>query len=152
MGYCTTDEVLKMIKDDMVNSIIGDEYIEDEDEKKKKITELCEDAVHDACAEIDGYLAKRYRVPFEKTPQVVNKLAKDIAVYNLVSRMGIDESEREKTFLNRYNAATKFLTEVAKGNISIGVEDDIGGSENAANGFKMRSSGRIFSRDSLKGW
>lgn len=33
MGYCTTGEVLKMIKEDMVNSIIGDEYIEDADEK-----------------------------------------------------------------------------------------------------------------------
>lgn len=115
MGYCTTGEVLKMIKEDMVNSIIGDEYIEDADEKQQKITALCEDAISDACAEIDGYLAKRYKVPFTKTPQVINKLAKDIAVYNLVSRTGIDESEREKTFLNRYNAAIKFLTEVAKG-------------------------------------
>ena len=60
MGYCTTGEVLKMIKEDMVNSIIGDEYIEDADEKQQKITALCEDAISDAGAEIDGYLAKRY--------------------------------------------------------------------------------------------
>ena len=38
MGYCTTGEVLKMIKEDMANSIIGDEYIEDADEKQQKIT------------------------------------------------------------------------------------------------------------------
>ena len=63
MGYCTTGEVLKMIKEDMANSIIGDEYIEDADEKQQKITALCEDAISDACAEIDGYLAKRYKVP-----------------------------------------------------------------------------------------
>ena len=152
MGYCTTGEVLKMIKEDMANSIIGDEYIEDADEKQQKITALCEDAISGACAEIDGYLAKRYKVPFTKTPQVINKLAKDIAVYNLVSRTGIDESEREKTFLNRYNAAIKFLTEVAKGTISVGAEDEAVGSGNAANGFKMKSSGRIFSRDSMRGW
>ena len=107
--YCTVEEVLGMIKDDMKNVIIGDEYIEDADEREAKIAALCEDAISDACAEIDGYLAKRYRVPFGKTPQVINKFAKDISVYNLVSRTGIDESEREKTILNRYNAAINFL-------------------------------------------
>ena len=99
--YCTVGEVLEMIKDDMKNVIIGDEYIEDEQEREAKIATLCESAISDACAEIDGYLAKRYRVPFTKTPQVINKFAKDISVYNLVSRTGIDESDREKTFLNR---------------------------------------------------
>ena len=148
--YCTVDEVLGMIKDDMKNVIIGDEYIEDEQERGAKIALLCEDAITDACAEIDGYLAKRYSVPFRKTPQVISKFAKDIAVYNLVSRTGIDENEREKTFLNRYNAAIKFLLDVAKGTISIGAEEK--GSSGAANGFRMRSSGRTFSRDSMKGW
>ena len=83
--YCTVGEVLEMIKDDMKNVIIGDEYIEDEQEREAKIATLCESAISDACAEIDGYLAKRYRVPFTKTPQVINKFAKDISVYNLVS-------------------------------------------------------------------
>ena len=149
--YCTVEEVLGMIKDDMKNVIIGDEYIEDADEREAKITALCEDAISDACAEIDGYLAKRYRVPFGKTPQVINKFAKDISVYNLVSRTGIDESEREKTILNRYNAAINFLLAVAKGAIDIGVEEK-GGSSEAANGFKMKSSGRVFSRESMRGW
>ena len=60
--YCTVEEVLKMIKDDMKNVIIGDEYIEDAEEREAKIAELCDDAISDACAEIDGYLAKRYSV------------------------------------------------------------------------------------------
>ena len=147
--YCTVDEVLGMIKEDMKNVIIGGEYIEDAEERKEKILPLCEDAIADACAEIDGYLAKRYKVPFSRSPQVINKLAKDISVYNLVSRTGIDENEREKTILNRYNAAIKFLLEVAKGTVSIGVEE-IGG--RAANGFNMKSSKRLFSRDSMGGW
>lgn len=61
--YCTVGEVLEMIKDDMKNVIIGDEYIEDEQEREAKIATLCASAISDACAEIDGYLAKRYRVP-----------------------------------------------------------------------------------------
>ena len=141
--YCTVEEVLGMIKDDMKNVIIGDEYIEDEQEKEAKMQMLCEDAIADACAEIDGYLAKRYRI---------RKFAKDISVYNLVSRTGIDEGDREKTFLNRYNAAIKFLMEVAKGTISIGAEEETAGNNSAANGFRMQSSERIFSRSSMKGW
>lgn len=148
--YCTVKEVTQMIKDDMKNVIIGDEYIEDEREKEEKIATLCESAISDACAEIDGYLAKRYRLPLQNTPQVICKFAKDIAVYNLVSRTGIDEGDREKTFLNRYNAAIKFLLDVAKGIISIGITEESEGS--AANGFKMGSAGRVFSRGSMRGW
>lgn len=149
--YCTVEEVLGMIKDDMRNVIIGDEYIEDEQEREAKIATLCEAAISDACAEIDGYLAKRYSVPFQNVPAAIRKFTKDIAVYNLVSRMGIEEDTREKTFLNRYNAAVKFLLEVAKGNISIGADENGGGAA-AGDGFRMNSSGRIFSRDSMRGW
>ena len=148
--YCTVNEVLEMIKDDMKNVIIGDEYIEDEQEREEKIATLCDAAIVDACAEIDGYLAKRYRLPLRKVPQVINKFAKDISVYNLVSRTGIDESEREKTFLNRYNAAIKFLTLVAEGKVSLGTEASDPQAAAAA-GFSMHSNRRLFSRDTMKG-
>ena len=109
MAYCTAAEVLDMLKEDMLNVIIGDDYIENEDERIQAITPIVEQAIADADAEIDGYLAKRYKVPFEKTPQVINKFAKDIALYNMVSRKGVDENDREKTYLTRYNAAIAFL-------------------------------------------
>ena len=156
--YCTVDEAILMIKTDMWNMIIGDEYIEDEEERRSKIEDIATDAVADACAEIDGYLAKRYSVPFTRTPKVLNKLAKDIAAYNMVARHGIDESSNEKTFLNRYNAAVKFLVMVAEGKVSVGMDDagDGSGSEsglgNAADGFRMQSADRIFSRSSMRGW
>lgn len=152
MGYCNVAEVLGMIKADMYSTIIGGEYIEDAEEQRTRIEALAEDAVADATAEIDGYLCKRYEVPFSKTPQVVNKLAKDMAAYNLVSRAGLDEDSREKVFLTKYNAAVKFLLEVAKGTINIGVEE-IGGNQKAAEtGFQMHNSKRLFSRDSMRGW
>lgn len=151
MGYCTDQEVLGMIKTDMLDVIIGNEYIEDESEREATIHELTEQAIVDADAEIDGYLAKRYHVPFRQTPQIINKLSKDIAVYNLVSRSGIDETEREKTFLNRYNAAIRYLESVAKGVVDIGTSEN-SSQESAANGFRMHSSRRLFSRESMKGW
>ena len=151
MAYCTAAEVLDMLKEDMLNVIIGDNYIENEDERIQAITPIVEQAIADADAEIDGYLAKRYKVPFEKTPQVINKFAKDIALYNMVSRKGVDENDREKTYLTRYNAAIAFLTKVAEGRISIGVSEN--NTEDAARiGFSMSDSPRLFSRGNMKGW
>lgn len=151
MAYCTVAEVLDMLKEDMLNVIIGDNYIENEDERIQAITPIVEQAIADADAEIDGYLAKRYKVPFEKTPQVINKFAKDIALYNMVSRKGVNENDREKTYLTRYNAANAFLTKVAEGRISIGVSEN--NTEDAARiGFSMSNSPRLFSRGNMKGW
>lgn len=152
MAYCTVLEVLEMLKDDMINVIIGDDYIEDEAERIKAITPLAEQAVDDAQAEIDGYLAKRYNVPFSRTPQVINKFSKDIALYNLVSRKGIDETDREKTYLTRYNSAISFLTKVAKGEIDIGISEGNSTEDAAQNGFTMKSAGRTFTRQDMKGW
>ena len=151
MAYCTAAEVLDMLKEDMLNVIIGDNYIEDKDERIQAITPIVEQAIADADAEIDGYLAKRYKVPFEKTPQVINKFAKDIALYNMVSRKGVDENDREKTYLTRYNAAVAFLTKVAEGKISIGVSEN--NTKDAARiVFAISNSPILFSRGSMKGW
>ena len=108
MAYCTAAEVLDMLKEDMLNVIIGDDYIENEDERIQAITPIVEQAIADADAEIDGYLAKRYKVPFGKTPQVINKFAKDIALYNMVSRKGVDENDREKYVFGHIKDSHKY--------------------------------------------
>lgn len=148
MPYCTIEEVRGMIKADALNMIIGDEYIEDEAEREARIIPIIEEAIKDADGEIDGYLVKRYSVPLSPTPKVINKFSKDIAVYNLFSRAGIDEGEKEKNFLNRYKAAVKFLENVAKGVVDIGITDN---TKKANNGFSANSNTRLFSRDSMKG-
>lgn len=131
--------------------IIGNEYIEDKDEKIEKIMPIAEQAVADADAEIDGYLAKRYKVPFAKTPQVINKFAKDIALTTWYQEKEWTKTNREKTYLTRYNAAIAFLTKVAEGRISIGVSEN--NTEDAARiGFSMSNSPRLFSRGNMKGW
>ena len=150
MSYSTTTDVREMLKDDALNAIIGDAYIEDAAEREAKIAPIIAEAIGDADGEIDGYLAKRYPTPLDPAPKIINKLSKDIAVYNLVSRIGIDESSGEKNYLNRYNAAIKFLTLVAEGKVSIGCESDDPASS-ATSGFKVSSSPRIFDRGSLRG-
>lgn len=139
-----------MLKDDALNAIIGDTFIEAPTEREAKVGPIIDAAIEDADGEIDGYLAKRYTVPIMPTPKVINKFSKDIAVYNLFSRIGIDEGSDQKNYLNRYNAAVKFLTLVAEGKVSIGTETDTPATA-AATGFSVKSNPRLFSRGSLKG-
>ena len=150
MSYSTKEEVREMLKDDALNAIIGDTFIEDPAEREELVAPSIEGAIADADAEIDGYLAKRYAVPLSPAPKVINKFSKDIAVYNLFSRIGIDESTDQKTYLNRYNAAIKFFELVADGKVSIGTEADDPASA-AATGFSAKSNTRLFTRGSMRG-
>ena len=150
MSYSTKEEVREMLKDDALNAIIGDTFIEAPVEREELVAPIIEGAIADADAEIDGYLAKRYAVPLSPAPKVINKFSKDIAVYNLFSRIGIDESTDQKTYLNRYNAAIKFFELVADGKVSIGTEADDPASA-AATGFSAKSNTRLFTRGSMRG-
>ena len=150
MSYSSRAEVRDMIKDDALNAIIGDTFIEEPAEREELVGPIIDAAIGDADAEIDGYLAKRYAVPLSPAPKVINKFSKDIAVYNLFSRIGIDEGTDQKTYLNRYNAAIKFLTLVAEGKVSLGAEADDPATA-AATGFSVKSNPRLFSRGQMRG-
>ena len=126
------------------------DFIEDSEERETRIGPLIDEAIADADGEIDGYLVKRYAVPLAPVPKVINKFSKDIALYNLMSRAGLDEEGREGNYLTRYNAAIKFLTLVAEGKVSLGTEASDPQAAAAA-GFSMHSNRRLFSRDTMKG-
>ncbi len=157
MAYSRAEDVLDMIKPDMLRSLIGDNCRLEGDELCEAAMPYAQTAVDDADSEIDGYLAKRYKVPLERVPKMIGKLSKDIAVYNMASRRGIDESEREKNILNRYNAAILYLTNVAKGIVELdgqtsgGTGDTLPDAQGNA-GFSIQSSDRVFSRKSMRGW
>ncbi|WP_171903759.1 gp436 family protein [Cellulosilyticum sp. I15G10I2] len=149
--YCTIDEVRKNIKDDSIDGIIGNSYIEEKGEKEIVINTLIAEAIEDADGEIDGYLNKRYPTPLTKTPKVINKFSKDIALYNLFSRAGIMEGTREETYLERYKSAIRFLENVAKGLIEIGIGAADEETTRPTSDFRINSNKRMFSRNSLNG-
>ena len=150
MAYCEAGDVMDMLKEDAMNPIIGDRYIEDPQKRREMLEPLAREAIGDADAEIDGYLMKRYPVPMSPVPAVIRKYSKDIAVYNLVSRTGINESERQNNYLTRYKNAISFLSKVAKGEADI-VKEGTDLSMAAATGFQLSSSPRLFSRKSMRG-
>lgn len=133
----------------MLNAIIGDEYIEDVEKQKELIEPFILSSIEDAEAEIDGYLNKRYNLPFDKVPKVISKFAKDIAAYNVVSRIGIAKDSLENIYLIRYQAAIQFLIKVSTGTIELGISNT---QQAAQEGFLIKSNKRLFSRSSMKGW
>lgn len=151
MAYSMRLEVREMIKDDVLNTLIGDVYIEDQNEREALFAEKIDTAIADADGEIDGYLAKRYPVPLNPAPKIIQKFSKDIAVYNLFSRIGIDEQSEQKNILNRYHAAIKFLTLLAEGKVSIGADGTDETASAARMGFTVKASPRLFSRETLRG-
>lgn len=150
MGYCTAADVRAMLRDETVIALLSDEYIEDAAQREARILPLIETAIRDADGEVDGYLAKRYAVPLSNPPAVIVGYAKDIALYRLFGRIGIDEQGRDKTYLTRYKYAVDFLRLVAEGKVELGVST---GADTAApaGGMHIRSAPRVFSRRSLRG-
>lgn len=158
--YSTVEEIRLMLKDHVLEHMISNEYIEDAAEKERETIQIVSDAIEDADSEIDGYLAKRYKTPLSPCPPVINKYSKDIAIYNIMSRSGIDTSERESNYLTRYKHAIKYLENVAKGIVnvpgasgsSLSGDDTPPGSRGSKSDFRICSSTKIFGRSNMEGY
>ena len=75
-------------------------------------------AIDDAEAEIDGYLAGRYALPFTTVPPVLTRLSCDIALYHLFSARrggGVIDDVR-----NRYKDVVRVLENISTGKITLG--------------------------------
>ena len=105
MAYCEAGDVMDMLKEDAMNPIIGDRYIEDPQKRREMLEPLACEAIGDADA-------GDRRVPDEAVPGPhvpraggYPEVFKGHRVYNLISRAGIDEGERENNYLTRYKNA-----------------------------------------------
>src|SRR3972149_3555640 len=78
------------------------------------------EAIEAADDQIDAYCGARYQVPFATVPGVVNKMSVDLALYHLYTRRASDTVPEVRQ--TRYDAAVKFLEQVAKGAVSLGVQ------------------------------
>ena len=103
---------------------------------------VLDQALADADAEIDGYLAVRYPLPLAHVPPVLTRIACDVARYRLYD----DQSPEEVR--NRYTDAVKWLAAIARGFVSLGMPPS---EAPAATGPIITSAARVFSRESLDG-
>lgn len=76
--------------------------------------DVLDEALADANAEVQGYLATRYRVPPDPVPRLLVRVACDVARYRLYDDGATDEVRR------RYEDAVRLLKSVADGGVSLG--------------------------------
>lgn len=107
---------------------------------------LLEQALSDASAEIDGYIAGRYVLPLTTVPAVLERNCCDIARYFLYGDKAPEQVEK------RYTAVVKFLTAVSKGDISLGLATTGETADQSELVISIESAGSVFGRKSAKGF
>lgn len=106
---------------------------------------IIDEAIAQADAEIDGYIANRYVVPFVVVPGILRKFSTDMAIYNLYARKVEEIPETRQT---RYDNAIRMLRDISAGKASI----DDGEEESGTYEVRMESGTRKFTRDKMKGF
>jgi phage gp36-like protein len=104
------------------------------------------EAIARADAEIDSYLAVRYRVPISPVADRLKALSVNVALYHLYARRGVTPEVRRRG----YEDAVAFLKLVAAGQAVIEGADGEAPSSRQAEEFTGAS--RQFSRDTLGEW
>lgn len=104
-------------------------------------------ALADAAAEIDMYLAGRYALPLSSVPLTLTRLA--CILTRDVLATGSDTSDER--WSKQSDDARKLLREIAAGKVSLGV-DALAQSPTGGDGAQMESGGRVWGRDSSKGF
>lgn len=103
-------------------------------------------ALADADAEIDGYLATRYRLPLASVPAVLVRLASDMARYQLCVG-GVPEAVRQ-----RYEDAVSLLKRMASGDVQLTGVTPLPAEGGSGNAVAMRSSAPMFNAEQLKNY
>lgn len=99
-------------------------------------------ALTDADAEINGYLASRYTLPLVSVPPILTKFAADIARYQLYDTRA---SEQVKA---RYDDAIKFMKSLASGLVSLGL-DPVNQPVADVGGVQVQANARVFTAGNL---
>lgn len=100
-------------------------------------------ALQDAEQTINTYLGGRYQLPLSNAPQVLERIAGQIARFVLYD----DSATEQVTTL--YKDSIKFLESVAAGKVQLGPTDS-GATAQPSAGAEMLSDGRVFGRNSSK--
>lgn len=142
MAYTTVAEIKKAISEEIVKQLTDDDNIGEIVEANVTA------AIARADAEIDGYCAVKYSVPFTTVPAVVAGLSLDMSLYYLYKRRTVSEDVQKA-----YDNAIARLKDIAKGLLSLGVDPPPAASTTADGAeCNKTASDRIFTRDTLKGF
>src|SRR5258706_5992693 len=106
---------------DIIGQISNAQLIQLTDDDRTGLVDAAkvDKAISDAESEINGYVATRYAVPVAApVPDLVKKLATDIAVYSLWRR----RQKVPEIVRTAYEDAMKKLSDISKGVITLGID------------------------------
>jgi len=133
MSYCKPQDMVERYTEQELIQLTDRENTGDID------FTVLESAINDASSEIDGYLAA-YPLPLVIVPRVLTRFSCDIARYYLYDDHAPERVEK------LYDNAIDFFKLVAKGTVSLGV-DNAGQQPITADNAQMQSGGRVFGRN-----
>lgn len=107
------------VEQDFIDRIGNDQLLllTDRDADGSVDSDVLDEAISDATAEIDSYLGDKYTLPLPSVPKVLVRICIDIAVY----RLAYSPDLQTEDIRTRYEDCVKFLKSVAKGEISLGL-------------------------------
>ncbi len=141
MAYCTQDDIELAISEDVLTQLTDDENTGSAD------ADIVTAAIATADAEIDGYCAVKYAVPFSTVPAIVKALSVEISIYHLYKRRTIPE-KIEKA----YDKAIARLKDISRGLLTLGVDPPPAASTTDGAEANKTSSDRIFTLGKMTGY
>lgn len=136
MPYATQQDIIDRYSNDALL------IIADRDDDGIVDSPIVNQAIDDATAEIDTYMAAKYDLPLAIIPDVLTRLCVDIVVYRLSADADMATEERRK----RYEDAVKLLVRISEGKVSLGLEEPPVTTNGAAS---VTSNDRRFKRNSM---
>lgn len=139
--YCT--------KANLIDRFSEDELIDLTDRTNTGVIDdaVLDQAISDAQATIDGYLASRYSLPIASVPAVLVRLSCDIARYFLYD----ERLDAEHQAAKRYADTIRFLEKVGKGELGLGLTSEQNTVE-TNDTAQITSAGSVFNRPGSKGF
>lgn len=106
---------------------------------------VADQALADASAEMDGYLASRYRLPLPSVPEVLRRICCAIARYRLWEDLASERVRQD------YEDARRFMEALSRGDVSLGLPADLPAPQPVA-GVAHAAPARVFGRGVLDGY
>lgn len=107
-------------------------------------TGAVENALADAAAEMDPYLAVKHNLPLAEPPALLTRLSVDLALYRMIPDAVGNTDERRQ----RYEDAIKTLEKIASGTMALGIQET---EDTPSGGAVVSGPGRLFSRTTMAG-
>lgn len=118
-------------------------YTQEERDATTAALEVINQAIVDAAAEINPYLEGRYTLPLTVVPEVLTRVACDLARYYLYDDRALDQVK------DRRDNAIGFLKLIADRKVSLGISEAGQAAPSSAGTVQASAPERVFTRERL---